>query len=203
MKNGSYQHRIIWEKDVGPKLPLVVASRHSMSLVVTRCHSLYHLLPFVVIRFVVTCCTTRCHSLSFVVTRCTTCCHSLYHLLSLFVPLVVTLCTTCCNSLSLDVPLVCLFINDRSSHWRCSIKKTFFKISYYSQEKTCVGIFFNKAIRLNVCNFIEKRQVFSCEYFDIIKNTYFEEHLQTTASGNNVNIVYRNTWSGNTYNFHC
>ena len=176
---------------------------HSLSLLVIRCHWL---------SLAVTRCTTCCHLLSFVslslvvplvVTLCTTCCHSLYHLLSLFVPLVVTLCTTCCNSLSLDVPLVCLFINDRSSHWRCSIKKTFFKISYYSQEKTCVGIFFNKAIRLNVCNFIEKRQVFSCEYFDIIKNTYFEEHLQTTASGNNVNIVYRNTWSGNTYNFHC
>ena len=169
----------------------------------------YHSLSLLVI---------RCHWLSLAVTRCTTCCHLLSfvslslvvplvvthrHSLSLFVPLVVTLCTTCCNSLSLDVPLVCLFISDRSSHWRCSIKKTFFKISYYSQEKTCVGIFFNKAIRLNVCNFIEKRQVFSCEYFDIIKNTYFEEHLQTTASGNNVNIVYRNTWSGNTYNFHC
>ena len=33
---------------------------------------------------------TRCHSLSFVVTRCTTRCHSLYHSLSL----VITLCTT-------------------------------------------------------------------------------------------------------------
>ena len=193
MKNGSYQHRIIWKRDVWPKLPFVVTSRHSMSLVVTRYHSLYHLLPFVVIR-----CHLLHHSLSLIVIRC----HSLYYLLSLFVSLSVTICTTCCNSLSLDVPLVCLFINDRSSHWRCSIKKTFFKISYYSQEKTCVGIFFNKAIRLNVCNFIEKRQVFSCEYFDIIKNTCFEEHLQMTASGNNVNIVYRKTWSGNTYNFH-
>ena len=59
---------------------------HSLSLVVTRCHSLYYLLPL----FVVTCCTTRCHSLSFVVTDCTTRCHWLYHSLSLF----VTRCTT-------------------------------------------------------------------------------------------------------------
>ena len=46
---------------------------------------------------------TRCHSLSFVVTR-----HSLYHSL----PFVVTRCNTRCHSLSLDVPLVSLFIND-------------------------------------------------------------------------------------------
>ena len=35
------------------------------------------------------------------------------------------------------------------------------------------------------CNFIIKEtlaQVFSCEFCEIIKNTFFEEHLQTTAS---------------------
>ena len=26
------------------------------------------------------------------------------------------------------------------------------------------------------------KQVFSCEYCEIFKNTYFEKHLQTTAS---------------------
>ena len=31
---------------------------------------------------------------------------------------------------------------NRSSHRRCSIKKLFLKISQYSQENTCVGIFF-------------------------------------------------------------
>ena len=60
MKNGSYQHHINWKKEVWPKLPLVLTSRHSMSLFVacftTRCHSLYHLLSLVVIRY---------HSLSF------------------------------------------------------------------------------------------------------------------------------------------
>ena len=49
---------------------------------------------------------TRCHSLPFVVIHC----HSLHYSLSLF----VTCCATRCHSLSLDVPLVCLFINDRS-----------------------------------------------------------------------------------------
>ena len=44
------------------------------------------------------------HSLSFVELLVVTCCHSLYHSL-LFV-------VTHCHSLSLDVPLVCAFIND-------------------------------------------------------------------------------------------
>ena len=64
---------------------------HLLSLIVIGCNSL----PFVVTR-----CTTRCHSLSLVVTRCTTHCHSL------------SLVFTRCHSLSLDVPLVCFFIND-------------------------------------------------------------------------------------------
>ena len=94
---------------------------HSLPFVVTLCH----LLSLVIIR-----CTTRCHSLSFVVTRCTTRCHSLYHSLSF----VVTRCTTRCHSLSLDVLLVCLFINDRKK----TILQTKFVIiilySYYRRR---------------------------------------------------------------------
>ena len=74
-----------------------------VSLIITLCHllyhSLYHSLPLVV---------SRCHLLSVVATCCTTRCHSLHHLLSLIVPLVVIRC----HPLSLDVPLVCRFIND-------------------------------------------------------------------------------------------
>ena len=62
-----------------------------LSLTVTHCHFL--LLAVIL-----------CHSLSLVVTRCITRCHSLYHLLSFVV--------TRCHSMSLDVPLVCLFIKD-------------------------------------------------------------------------------------------
>ena len=78
---------------------------HSLPFAVSCCHSLYYSLSHFV-----TCCTTRCHSLSFVVTRC--------HSVSLVVirchllPFVVTRCTTCYHSLSLDAPLVRLFIND-------------------------------------------------------------------------------------------
>ena len=71
-------------------------------------HSFYYTLPFTVTRckFFV----TRCYSLSLVVLLIVTRCHSLCHS---FV-LVVTRCTTCFHLLSFDLPLTCLFINDRS-----------------------------------------------------------------------------------------
>ena len=53
--------------------------------------------------------------------------------------------------------------------------------SQISQENTFVGCL------LKACNFIKKEtstQVFSCEYCDTFKNTYFEEHLRTAASVN-------------------
>ena len=40
-------------------------------------------------------------------------------------------------------------------------------------------------IKREVCNFIKKdtlAQVFSCEFCEIFKNTFFTEHLRTTAS---------------------
>ena len=39
------------------------------------------------------------------------------------------------------------------------------------------------------CNFIKKEtlaQVFSCEFFEIYKNTFFTEHLRPTASANRI-----------------
>ena len=105
----------------------IVTHCHLLSLVVTRCIARCHF---------VTCCTTRCHS-SFVDT-CSTRCHSL----SLVVPLVVTCCTTRCHSLchwlslvviychsSLDVPLVCLFMNDMTKKW-------WQKLKYHENEKS-------------------------------------------------------------------
>ena len=66
--------------------PLVVICCHSLLFVVTRCHSMYY-------------------SLSFVVSLIVICCHSLYNSLSLVIPLVVTpwdllvtvLCETFCK----------------------------------------------------------------------------------------------------------
>ena len=71
-------------------VPLPAISCHSSSLDITCCHSM---LLF----------ATPCHSF---VTRFITLCHSF--------SFVVTHCTTLCDSFSLNVPLVCLFINDPS-----------------------------------------------------------------------------------------
>ena len=74
-----------------PLFSLAATHCHSLSLFATHFHSLSLFVPLVVIR-----CHSLYHSLSFVVTRC------------------ITRCATRCHSLSLDVPLVCLFISDLS-----------------------------------------------------------------------------------------
>ena len=107
---------------VVPTLSLAVTHCHLLSLVVIHCYSL----SFVFTRFI-----TRCHSLSRVVIRCTSCCHSLYHSL----PFAATCCTTRCYSFSLDVPLVCLFINDHNTVWKKiwqHILMIFFQVFHYS-----------------------------------------------------------------------
>ena len=59
-------------------------------------------------------------------------------------------------------------------------KKVFLKILKTSQENPCVEAFFNKVA---VFKKATPTQVRSCEVCEAFKNTYFEEHLQTTASG--------------------
>ena len=99
-------------------VPIPVIGCHSLSLVITRCHSLL----LVVVRF-----HSIYHSLSFVVTRC----HSLHLSLSF----AVTCCTTRCHSFSLDVSIVCLFINDHNNVWKKiwqHILMIFFQVFHYS-----------------------------------------------------------------------
>ena len=55
---------------------------------------------------------------------------------------------------------------------RCSVKKVFFEILQNSQENTCARVFF--LIKLQASSLT---QVFSCEFFEISKNTFFIEHL--------------------------
>ena len=48
-----------------------------------------------------------------------------------------------------------------------------------------VSLPFLSVVSPEVCNFIKKEalaQVFSCEFYEISKNTFFTEHLWTTAS---------------------
>ena len=73
----------------------------------------------------------------------------------------------------------------RSSHQRHSIKKLSLEILQNSQESTCAGVYFLLKLQASACNSIKKQtlaQVFSCEFCEIFKNTFFTEHLQATAS---------------------
>ena len=66
---------------------------------------------------------------------------------------------------------------------RCSVKKAFLKISQNSKKNTCARVSFLMKFLTEVCNFIKKEtlaQVFSCEFFEISKNTFFTEHLWAT-----------------------
>ena len=73
----------------------------------------------------------------------------------------------------------------RSSHWRVLLKKGFLKNSQNSQENTCARDFFLKSCKLEACNFINKKtqaQVFSCEFCEISKKTFFTEKPRKFAS---------------------
>ena len=62
-------------------------------------------------------------------------------------------------------------------------KKVFLEISQSSQENTCARV--SLLIKLQACNFVKKEtlaQVFTCEFCEIFKSTFFTEHLWTTAS---------------------
>ena len=68
----------------------------------------------------------------------------------------------------------------RSSHRMCSIKKVFLKFLKSPES------LFKLIFRPQVCNFIKKKtllaQAFSCAFCEIFKNTFFTEHLRTTAA---------------------
>ena len=65
----------------------------------------------------------------------------------------------------------------------------FLEILQNSQENACVIVLFSIKLYAwglpEACNFIKKEtlaQVFSCEFCKISENTFFTEHLRTTAS---------------------
>ena len=66
---------------------------------------------------------------------------------------------------------------------RCSVKKVFLENSQNSQENTCVRDFFNKvaSLRPQACNFT-KKEVFSCGFCEISKNTFFYRTRSVAAS---------------------
>ena len=77
----------------------------------------------------------------------------------------------------------------RTSQQKYYLKKGALKnFVKFAGKHLCQALFLNKVagLRLDASNFIKKEtlaQVFSCEFCEIFKNTYFTEHLRMTASG--------------------
>ena len=72
-----------------------------------------------------------------------------------------------------------------SSHQKCSIKKMFLKILQNSQQQICARVSFLIKLQVSASNLIKKEalvQVFSCEFCEIFKNTFFTEYLWSIAS---------------------
>ena len=87
----------------------------------------------------------------------------------------------------------------RSSRRRCSVKKVFVKISQNLQENTCVWVsfliksFLKKTMTQEACNFIKKEtltQVFSCEFCEISKKTFFHRTSPVAVS-----VTFVNLWN--------
>ena len=69
----------------------------------------------------------------------------------------------------------------RSNYWRCSLRKGILRNFAKIHRKTAVSkSFFNKVAGLSPEETLA--QVFSCEFCDISKNTFFTEHLWVIAS---------------------
>ena len=62
------------------------------------------------------------------------------------------------------------------------MKKVFLTFRKFDRKTPVLESLLNKVAGLEACNFIREAptQVFSCKICDFFKNTFFEEHLQTT-----------------------
>ena len=72
----------------------------------------------------------------------------------------------------------------RNSHRRCSMKSTVLKIfAIFTGKHLCCSLFLIKlqAFRHAIYEKETVTQVFSYEYCEIFKNTYFEKHLRTAT----------------------
>ena len=68
---------------------------------------------------------------------------------------------------------------------KCSVKKLFFRnFAKFTGKRLCQGLFFNKVAGQSPATLLKKTlaQVFSFEFCEISKNTFFTEHLRATVS---------------------
>ena len=86
----------------------------------------------------------------------------------------------------------------RSSPSEVLCKKVFLKIYQNSQEKTSTSVSFLIKLQALVCNFIKKEtlaQVFSCKFCEMVKNTFFTEHLWMAAPVKNQMLFENKTFT--------
>ena len=73
----------------------------------------------------------------------------------------------------------------RSSHRRCSVRKGVLRnFAKFKGKYLCKSRFLIK-LQVSACNFIKKEtlaQEFSCEFYNISKNSFFTEHLWVAAT---------------------
>ena len=81
----------------------------------------------------------------------------------------------------------------RSSHQRCSIKKGVLKyFTKFTRKQLCQSVFFWKSCRPQTSNFLKRdtlAQVFSCEFCEFFKNTFFYRTTPVAAS-----VFQRSRW---------
>ena len=75
-------------------------------------------------------------------------------------------------------------VNTEAAVQRCSVEKLFSEILRNLQENTCATVSFNRISGLGPATLFKKRQVFSCEFNEIPKNTFFYRIPPVAASVN-------------------
>ena len=72
----------------------------------------------------------------------------------------------------------------RSSHWRCSVKGVLKNLRNFTGKHLCWSLFLIKFQVFKPLILLKRdsNTLFSCEICEIFRNSYFEEHLRTTAS---------------------
>ena len=96
---------------------------------------------------------------------------------------------------TLDQKLLLIDAVIRSQFSYCSLI-WMLRSSHQKFSFLCQNCFFNK-VAGGSCNFIKKEtlaQVFSCEFFEISKNTFFTEHVWATAFWCFANVLWIALW---------
>ena len=70
----------------------------------------------------------------------------------------------------------------RSSNRRCFERKVFLAISQNSQEYTCARVSFLIKLQASASEKRDSSTMFSCEFCEVSKDTFFTEHLWATTS---------------------